>query len=346
MNEFNQHDKPFRTIAEQIEILKSRNLDVDTLNSIETAERILSNYSYYTIVNGYKQNLMINETRYKDNVSLHQLKDLYYLDTTLNAIILKHILIFERKLKTKMAYLIGGEIGVDADWRSQYPTQDSNDYLCPLHYTNNNNSRSSTISKIKTKIKEIDGSSRRKCTTKYYLDNKNHLPPWILVNDLALGTTIEWFRILKKDHKTSIIKQFFSSSKLLEEESINLFTNILIYLRDFRNITAHGNRNLPEMISSFENINLLRKFYNDFSIPNDNKKQITLLFLALIAVTNDKSSWMLLVEDIEIFCKINEKLTIADISVLSLLGLPDNSPVMLLELAKIKIQNNSTEGTP
>ena len=47
--------KPFKTIDEQIEILKNRNLMFLNENKART---ILKNYSYYDIVNGYKDILL------------------------------------------------------------------------------------------------------------------------------------------------------------------------------------------------------------------------------------------------------------------------------------------------
>lgn len=51
-------DKPFKTIKEQIQILKSRNLIF--LNE-ETAKNALSRYGYYEIINGYKDFFLIKK---------------------------------------------------------------------------------------------------------------------------------------------------------------------------------------------------------------------------------------------------------------------------------------------
>ena len=44
--------KPFKTIEEQIAILESRGLIID---SRETARRFLTRNNYYSLVNGYKE---------------------------------------------------------------------------------------------------------------------------------------------------------------------------------------------------------------------------------------------------------------------------------------------------
>ena len=57
----NTYDKPFKTYNEMIEILESRNITV--LNK-EFAVQALSNFSYYSIVNGYK-NTFLNKPNSK-----------------------------------------------------------------------------------------------------------------------------------------------------------------------------------------------------------------------------------------------------------------------------------------
>lgn len=54
-------DKPFKTIDEQINILANeRNLKIP---NIESAKVALSRYGYYEIINGYKDNFMIDSKK-------------------------------------------------------------------------------------------------------------------------------------------------------------------------------------------------------------------------------------------------------------------------------------------
>lgn len=66
-------EKEFKTIFEQIELLKNRNLKI---NDINIATNILENNNYYYLVNGYK-NLFIDssckEDRYIESTTIEEI---------------------------------------------------------------------------------------------------------------------------------------------------------------------------------------------------------------------------------------------------------------------------------
>lgn len=74
-------DKPFKTVKEQIEILKLRNL---LFHDEEAASKSLHRYGYYEIINGYKDNFMIDSTNddegFNPNVSFDQIYQLFVVD--------------------------------------------------------------------------------------------------------------------------------------------------------------------------------------------------------------------------------------------------------------------------
>ena len=55
MNKPNRFDKPFKTYDEMIDILISRNL---IINDKDYAKKLLSDYSYYSLINGFKGTLL------------------------------------------------------------------------------------------------------------------------------------------------------------------------------------------------------------------------------------------------------------------------------------------------
>ena len=75
--------KPFRTLEEQIEILKNRGLDIRDENF---SKLILHRYSYYDIVNGYKSYFIdknLEEETFLSGVTLEDLFSLYLFDSNL-----------------------------------------------------------------------------------------------------------------------------------------------------------------------------------------------------------------------------------------------------------------------
>lgn len=76
-------DKPFKTTEHQIAILESRHL---LFHDKEMATKNLERYGYYEIINGYKDNFMIDPSDdgkgFKDDVSFDHIYQLFMVDPT------------------------------------------------------------------------------------------------------------------------------------------------------------------------------------------------------------------------------------------------------------------------
>lgn len=103
-------DKEFKTIEEQIEILKERNLIVNE----ERAKEIFRDNNYYYLINGYKD-LFIDENseeeKYKEGATLEEIFALYRFDSELRNAFLKYILKIERRMDTYIAYEFSKKYG-------------------------------------------------------------------------------------------------------------------------------------------------------------------------------------------------------------------------------------------
>lgn len=190
------YDKPFRTYDQQIEILRSRNIIIE---DVDFAKRALCNCSYYALINGYKNTFL--SVRGSDNfiegTKFEHLYTLYFFDTSLNQILFKYILHIERSLKSKISYLISEIYGVYTDTQLTV-SRDPVDYLHKSHYSNSNNKRSDILYKLRKCLLE----PKHNASLEHYLNNKNHVPPWVLVTNIPLGLAIEWYSILKNNDKT------------------------------------------------------------------------------------------------------------------------------------------------
>ena len=82
-------EKEFKTIDEQIEILKNRNLDIE---DIEKARLLLNDNNYYYLINGYKE-LFINKNYKNDKFikgsKLEEIYNLYEFDRKIRIIFLE-----------------------------------------------------------------------------------------------------------------------------------------------------------------------------------------------------------------------------------------------------------------
>ncbi|GGD02440.1 Abi family protein [Enterococcus wangshanyuanii] len=221
-------DKPFKTIEEQIELIKSRGL---MIFDEERAKQILMDIPYYSLLNGYKDLFKhpIKKDLYNPSASFELFYYVYLIDLQFNSIVLKYILMIEKSLKAKVSYVVAKNIGA-----SQI------DYMDSRNYSNRNNKLRSTLSQLQ----EVINDCRSGTPTKYYKDNKNHIPPWILTNDIMFGLVQQWYSILPADSKIEVCNKFFSSKyeSFDLQEKQQLLSNGLDLLRAFRNKAAHGGR--------------------------------------------------------------------------------------------------------
>ena len=90
-------EKEFKTIEEQIEILKSKNIIIGDYNKVY---KMLSRNNYYYLINGYKA-LFIDRTneieKYINNTKIDEIYSLYNFDKNIKVVFLKYLLIFNIK---------------------------------------------------------------------------------------------------------------------------------------------------------------------------------------------------------------------------------------------------------
>ena len=103
-------EKEFKSIEEQIEILKNRNLIIDEIQ----AKKIFKENNYYYVINGYKD-LFVDKSKseeiYKANTEFKEIYSLYKFDIDLRMLFLKYTLLLERKLDTYIAYEFSKKYG-------------------------------------------------------------------------------------------------------------------------------------------------------------------------------------------------------------------------------------------
>lgn len=257
---FNKPFKPLDGPDGLIQLLKNRNLKI---NNDQYAKKVLSNTSYYTLHNGYKKHLTDSSECYFENITIEMLQSIYMIDIDINSIILKYILFIEKILKTQLSALIAEKYGVWTNYLSEDVTI-LDDYLNENNYSNSNGKRLNTLVKIKEDLMKCKEGT----VTRYYINNKNHVPPWILVNDISFGNAILWFRTLKTEDKSIIVNSLISDKFNIKQSIKNLmFVNSLILLQDYRNKIAHGNRIFSNQINSSLKFSLISPMF-DNSILN------------------------------------------------------------------------------
>lgn len=219
-----ERTKQFKTYREQIEILKSKGLVCDD-NSIKILER----NNYYFLINRYKDCFIIPNSKpnvFRKNTHFNEIVALYNFDNDLRSITLKYIIKIENTLKSIISHEFSKLYGYGYLQRDNFTFDPKNttSEILEKRIKNLFNSIKSTIAQGKRSHRYI----------KYYSDNYSQIPLWVVINDLSLGLTIKFYKLLKDQDKENISQKFGISFKDFE--------SYLDILSHFRNLAAHNQR--------------------------------------------------------------------------------------------------------
>lgn len=237
------YDKPFRRYDQLIALLRSRNL---IINDEDFAKNALSNMSYYTLVNGYKNTVLSvpGTDTFLPGTRFEELYVLHTIDVSIGNELLKYLLYIERSLKSKISYVVSRKYGVFSD-PGNYAHNDPNDYLYRGYYSNSNGARNNTLRKL---TETLDGTSNpgkfQSKSLTHYIHRHNHVPPWILTTSITFGQAIRWYSILKPDDRLEVCNGFLDGTPLTDDAKKEYVKKSLDLLREFRNNIAHGSRTI------------------------------------------------------------------------------------------------------
>lgn len=212
-------EKSFKTINEQIEILKLHNIVIE---NYDYAYKILEKNNYYYLINGYKDLFIDNEYGYIKNTKIEEFYAIYQFDKSIKMIFLKYILLIENEVNTYISYEFSKNYG-------------HKDYLIPKNF-NNSNLENSLIKKfigdIKTEIKYQYKNSNKMIV--HYLSKYNYVPLWVLVRILSFGKISKFYTYMKPKEQNAISRKY--------NLRIKEFKIILHNLTLIRNICAHDEK--------------------------------------------------------------------------------------------------------
>ncbi len=210
--------KTFRTLDEQISILRSKGL---TINDEEEARKVLFRENYF-FISGYRHLFTVKENKdhYINGTTFDELYATFVFDRRIRNTFFKNILIVENNLKSIMSYQLSKKYGIK-----------EKEYLEPNNFSEDAiKSRQvyDVLNKVKRQIR-VNGSKHT--ATYHYINNYGYIPLWILVKVLSFGIMAEFFDILKYEDKEEIIKPY-----QIDMDTMVVF---LALLSNFRNVCAH-----------------------------------------------------------------------------------------------------------
>lgn len=223
--------KPFKTIDEQVELLRSRKLIIS--NEAYAKDYLLSN-NYYNIINGYSKYFPLENEFYNGGTTFEEVESLYRFDRDLKQAFFKSILSVELHLKSIFAYHFGENYGNKPYAYLNIECYDQNKTL-------------SVISTIARLAQIINRQQKYPNTSIYhYVHNYNDVPIWVLVNYLDFGeircmldsSILSLQNSVAKDMQ-KFANQNLSATGIFQPEIMMSFIG---NINEVRNVCAHNNR--------------------------------------------------------------------------------------------------------
>ena len=210
--------KEFKTLDEQIEILRKRGL---VINDVDKVKNLLLRENYF-FINGYRHLFVKNKKNndFIEGTTFEELYAVFQFDRSFRNLLFKNLLIVENNLKSIISYCLSKKYGIK-----------EKDYLKPSNFSldiKKVRQVNDVLNKIKRQIK-LNG--RQHSATLHYLSNYGYVPLWILVKLLSFGMINELYSILKPEDELSIAG-FYN----LDVETLGTY---ICLLANYRNLCAH-----------------------------------------------------------------------------------------------------------
>ncbi len=210
--------KVFKTIDEQIEILKGKGL---VICDVDYAKEVLLRENYFFIM-GYRHVFLKKDSSRKfiDGTTFEEVYSLFVFDRMFRNIIFKNILIVENNYKSILSYTLSKSYGYkEKDYLNVSNFDDDKEKIRQIN---------DLIRKIKRQFR-VNGKQHG--ATSHYMDNYGYIPLWIGIKVISFGLMSEMYSILKYGDKESVANIY----KVLPEE-LEVYLPILA---NYRNLCAH-----------------------------------------------------------------------------------------------------------
>ena len=210
--------KVFKTLDEQLEILKGKGLIID---DIEYARNIILRENYFFLM-GYRHLFYKSDgsKTFREDTNFRELYALFTFDRQLRNIIFKNVLIIENNCKSIFSYVLSHKYGYK-----------ENDYLRPQNYVQSHDRQKQVNDLLRKMKRQIRINGGQHDATKHYINNYGYIPLWVVVKVLSFGITSELYTIMKDVDQREIAKEFH-----VDPENLLTFLPIL---SNYRNLCAH-----------------------------------------------------------------------------------------------------------
>ena len=211
-------EKNFKTIDEQLEILKTKGLIIE--DEEETKEILLR--ENYFFINGYRILLMnsYSDKTFVPGATFRELYSIFLFDRYFRNILFKNMMIIENQLKSVISYQLSKKYGYH-----------DKDYLNLKNFTQDKTKSRRVRDLIEKMKRQIRVHGAHHMATMHYMNNYGYIPLWVLVKVLSFGIVCELYTILKPEDQLAVADIFNTTPEYLE--------NFLPILANYRNLCAH-----------------------------------------------------------------------------------------------------------
>lgn len=210
--------KTFKSLDEQIEILKSKGL---TILDYDKTKEILLRENYF-FINGYRSPFyQTGCKKFIEGTTFDEMYSLFTFDRYFRNIIFKNILIVENNYKSIFSYVMSRKYGYK-----------EKDYLNVNNFDRSREKQrqiNDLIRKLKRQIR-INGSQHE--ATSHYINNYGYIPMWVGIKVLSFGIISEFYSILKREDREEIASYYGN----IHTEALE---DYLVVASNYRNICAH-----------------------------------------------------------------------------------------------------------
>lgn len=255
--------KYFKTLDEQIELLKSRNLIIE---DEEWAKDKLLNYNFYKVINGTRKYFIDKpgSYNYRDNTSFRQLEKMHEFDKNIKKFFLTSILDIERHLRSIVSYV----------FMKHHPEAEA--YLNPDNFNSNFSlisANSHTLTKTIENYKEEKNYNK---SMEYYTKKYDHVPFWFLVNFISFGKLVNFYQTMKDKEAYEVANVFtkFMVANIEDSKGYyitnNQFNSYISAIKDIRNVVAHDNLILG--YKADEDLDMIDPIFKKWNITKEDRR--------------------------------------------------------------------------
>ncbi|MBQ1496232.1 MAG: Abi family protein [Bacilli bacterium] len=258
--------KEFRTLDEQVEILRNKNL---IINNEEEVKDILLRENYF-FISGYRY-LFYNENRkFIQGTTFEELYAAFLFDRNLRNVLFKNLLVVENNIKSIISYQLSKKYGYK-----------EKDYLDPKNFTQDIKESRRVEDVLNKMRRQIRINGEKHTATFHYMTKYKYVPLWILVKVISFGLINELFGILKEEDKEEIARLYN-----IDKDTLKVYIQLL---SNYRNLCAHEDMVYDHRTQTFindtiyhEKLNLKKDEYDVYTNGKNDLFAIVIIFKQML----------------------------------------------------------------